>query len=62
MSEIREWFRTIKVYDGKKANRFGYDEKVLSAEKTIEIIHENHSFYKELKAGRIPNEEHFWLG
>ena len=38
VNEIREWFRTIKTYDGKPENKFGYDEKVIGLEKTLEII------------------------
>ena len=47
--------RTYKTYDGKKENAFGYDEKVLSVEKTIEIIYENHQYYKDLLSGKIEN-------
>lgn len=42
VKEVLEWMRTYKTYDGKKENSFGYDEQVLSVEKTIEIIYENH--------------------
>ena len=42
LKHIKDWFRTIKTYDGKPENHFGYDEQVLSVEKTVEIIHSNH--------------------
>lgn len=41
ISEAFTWLRTYKTYDGKKENSFGYNDSVLSVEKTIEIIHEN---------------------
>ena len=47
--------RTYKTYDGKKENSFGYDEKVLSVEKTIEIIYENNQYYNDLMSGKIKN-------
>jgi inorganic pyrophosphatase len=42
VKEVMEWFRVIKTYDGKPANRFAYDDKVLSSDHTLEIIQENH--------------------
>ena len=38
VSAIREWFRTIKTYDGKPENHFGRGEKVLGLDETLEII------------------------
>lgn len=52
-----EWFRTIKTYDGKPPNRFAYDDQVLTVEKTIEIIEENHQSYKDLLSGKIGNPD-----
>ena len=52
VKEVMEWFRVIKTYDGKPANRFAYDDQVLSAEKTLEVIHENHLMYLDLVAGK----------
>ena len=37
------WFKTIKLFDGKKANKIAYDEKIFSTNETIEIILETHS-------------------
>ena len=45
IKEIMHWFRTIKTYDGKPENRFGFDDKVLSVEQTIEVVEENHKSY-----------------
>ena len=49
-----------KTYEGKGENQFGYNGRVLSAERTIEIIHENNSFYKELLEGKI-KDHGLWL-
>jgi len=61
VKEIMEWFRVIKTYDGKPANRFAYDDQVLSVDKTIEIIEENHQSYKDLISGVIPNPDGLFL-
>jgi inorganic pyrophosphatase len=58
LSNVIEWFKVIKTFDGKPPNRFAYDEQALSKEKTLKIIEENHEFYNKLmKTGH--NE--FWL-
>ncbi|CAI2378758.1 unnamed protein product [Moneuplotes crassus] len=58
---VREWYRTIKVHDGKQENTFGYNEQVLSAEQSLEIIQENHESYNDLIKGKIQNDFKFWL-
>ena len=55
IKEIIHWFRIYKTLDGKPENSFGYDEKILSVEKTIEIIEDNHQAWKDLRAGKIDN-------
>jgi inorganic pyrophosphatase len=62
LGQIQEWLRTYKVYEGKGENQFGYGGKILSAERTIEIIHENNGFYQDLKAGKVENKSGLWLG
>lgn len=62
IKDIMEWFRVIKTYDGKPPNRFAYDDQVLSAEKTLQIIDENHKFYKDLVSGVTPNKDNLALG
>ena len=62
IKEIMEWFRVIKTYDGKPANRFAYDDQVLSVEETINIIEENHKSYNDLMSGAIPNPDGLYLG
>ena len=49
--------RMYKTFDGKAENQFGYDEKILSVEKTIEIIYENHEEYKKLLSGVSKNPD-----
>jgi inorganic pyrophosphatase len=53
IKEVIHWMRTYKTFDGKKENSFGYDDQVLSVEKTIEIIFENNQYYKDLMSGKI---------
>ena len=62
IKEIKEWFLTYKTYEGKGENAFGYEGRLLTAEHTIEIIHENHGFYKGLVEGKIENKSQLWLG
>ena len=57
VKEIMEWFRVIKTYDGKPANRFAYDDQILSVEKTLEIIEHNYQSYKDLVSGKIGNPD-----
>ena len=58
---IMEWFRDIKTHDGKPANKFGYNDQVLSQSDSLEIIEENHQHYQDLKSGKISNEFEFWM-
>jgi len=37
-----EWFKTIKVFDGKKANQIAYNEKIFSKDETLKIINDTH--------------------
>lgn len=62
LKEISDWFRTYKTYEGKPENTFGYEGRFLSAERTIEIIHENNEFYRDLVSGKVPNKSGLWLG
>ena len=61
ISEVINWMRTYKTYDGKKENSFGYNDAVLSVEKTIGIIYENHEYYKDLCDGKIKNVDGLYL-
>lgn len=48
---IREWFRWYKTPDDKPLNAFGFDEKCLSTEESIEVIKETHAHWKALREG-----------
>lgn len=52
LSGIREWFRWYKTPDDKPLNAFGFDEKVLNKKFALEVIHETHEFYLNLRAGK----------
>lgn len=45
VSEVREWFRTIKTYDGKPENRYLKDGKVFCREESMQIIRECYEQY-----------------
>ena len=45
VNEVREWFRTIKTYDGKAENKYLGDGKVFSREESMKIIRECHEQY-----------------
>lgn len=62
LAAIKDWFRTVKTYDGKPENVFGHGGRILSAERAIEIVHDNHQFYKDLIAGKTKNDQGLWLG
>jgi inorganic pyrophosphatase len=62
LKEIQNWFRTYKTFEGKGENAFGYEGRILSSERTIEIIHDNHLFYRDLVTGKVPNPDKLWLG
>ena len=49
LNDIVRWFKFYKTFDGKKPNVIHFGEKILSVERTLEIIHENHIFWKELR-------------
>lgn len=41
-----DWFKYIKIFDGKKPNSIAYDEKVFSKDETLAIINETHHEWK----------------
>jgi len=49
LQEIIRWFKFYKTYDGKKANRIHFDDKILNMDRAIEVIHENHESWKDLR-------------
>lgn len=61
LAAIREWFRTIKTYDGKKPNTFGYDDQWLGEERAVSVVMENFREYLKLNEGKTENEWGFAL-
>jgi len=51
LSGIREWFRWYKTPDDKPLNAFGFDEKFLDKKTALEVIHETHEYWVNLKSG-----------
>ena len=49
---IREWFRWYKTPDGKPPNAFGYGDKALSRSVALDVIHETHQYWLDLKNGK----------
>ncbi|EGR28560.1 inorganic pyrophosphatase family protein, putative [Ichthyophthirius multifiliis] len=48
IKSIKNWFKFIKVYDGKKPNIIHYNEQIFDQDRALEVIHENHIFWKQL--------------
>lgn len=58
MEEIKRWFKHHKTFEGKKSNWIYYDEKILDLDRTFEVIHESHIYWKDLKeAGKEFNKD-----
>ena len=57
---IREWFRWYKTPDDKPLIAFGYDEKALNKKAALEVIHETHEHYLNLKSGKTDKGK-LWL-
>jgi len=47
LDQIREWWRTYKVTDGKPLNKFGLDERFMPAEYAMEVVVECHEAWKK---------------
>jgi inorganic pyrophosphatase len=47
LDQIREWWRTYKVTDGKPLNKFGLDEKFMPRDYAMEVIKECHHAWKD---------------
>lgn len=52
VSAILQWFKTIKVFDGKKANSIEYNDKIFTIDETLEIIHETNKEWKTLMSNK----------
>lgn len=59
---LKSWFEKIKTFDGKKPNVFENSGNVYSVRETLEIIEENHKFYKALKSDEVMKKNSgFWI-
>lgn len=38
LQSIKNWFKIVKVFDGKKPNHIAYDEKIFNKEQTLHTI------------------------
>merc|ERR1740138_1831569 len=47
LDQIREWWRTYKVTDGKPLNKFGLGEKFLDRKYANEVVCEMHESWKK---------------
>jgi inorganic pyrophosphatase len=61
LDKIRTWFTNYKIPEGKPASKFGYDNKCVNKELTMEVIEETHGFYDDLRSGARANTEEFSL-
>jgi hypothetical protein len=43
-----DWFKDIKIFDGKKSNSIAYNEKMFTRDETLAIISETHEEWKKL--------------
>lgn len=48
ITNIQQWFKFYKTYEGKKANSIYKEGKILNIEETKEIIDQNHKYYMDL--------------
>lgn len=61
IAKVLTWFRDYKIPDGKPANKFGYDDKCMNKEFTMNVIKETHEAYVHLKSGARANTEELSL-
>jgi inorganic pyrophosphatase len=61
LQKVLEWFRDYKIPDGKPANKFGYDNKCMNKEFTLQVVEETHAFYNKLRSGARANTEELSL-
>lgn len=61
LEKIRVWFRDYKVPDGKPQNAYGFDDKCMPKDFTMNVISETHGYYKKLMSGERVNDEELSL-
>lgn len=59
LANIREWFRTYKIPDGKPPNVFGLEERFMNSSYAFTVIEETHEAWKRLcdPAAGVPKKE-----
>lgn len=48
LDDIRNWWRVYKVAEGKRENKFGFDEKFLDRKFALDVIEETHEAWVKL--------------
>lgn len=61
IAEIRDWFRYYKTAEGKGENEYGYNGEAQDLDVTLEVIEETHQSWKDLRSGKIANEDGLFL-
>jgi inorganic pyrophosphatase len=49
-----EWFRTYKMPTGKPPNEFAFNGEAKNKEFALNIIEENHQFWRRIATGELP--------
>jgi len=52
VDNVREWFRTYKIPDGKPPNVFGLEERCMNRAYAMKVIQECHVAWRDLCAGK----------
>lgn len=53
LDQIREWWRTYKVSDGKPENTFGFDERFLDRNFAMDVIERTHEDWQAKYEGKV---------
>jgi inorganic pyrophosphatase len=53
---IYEWLRTYKMPTGKPANEFAFNGEAKNRDYALQVIEENHHFWRRLITGEVPNK------
>lgn len=56
LGQIREWFRTYKIAEGKEENTYAFNGTVLDANYALSVIKETHNSWKNLQRDSLVNE------
>lgn len=61
ISGIREWFRWYKTPDNKPLNKFGLNERAITATEAKKVVDETGEHYKALMNGKTQNNGKLWI-